>query len=747
MPETPAPAFYITTPIYYASERPHIGNAYCSVATDAIARYKKLRGYDVRFLTGTDEHGQKVERMAANRGVAPREYVDGIVAWTMKLWKLMDIDYDVFMRTTDGFHVEAVKKIFRKLYDQGDIYKGKYEGLYCTPCETFFTEKQLAGSKCPDCGREVELISEEAYFFRLSAYQERLMRHIEDNPRFIAPRSRQNEMVNNFLKPGLEDLCVSRTSFKWGVPVDFDPAHVVYVWVDALPNYITSLGYMSGDDSLLKRYWPADIHIVGKEIVRFHTIIWPAMLMALDLPLPKQVFGHGWLTVDGEKMSKSKGNVVDPWALTEKYGIDAVRYFLLREITFGADGDFSAGALVGRINSDLANDLGNLLSRTVGMIDRYFGGVLPAEQAGNPLDGEIRAFAAKTAESAGEAMDRLQPHAALAEIWNFVRRMNKYADETQPWVLVKDGGRKAELAGVMYTLAESLRIIAVLISPFMTRAPGKIRAQLNIPENNTDWDGASKFGLLPKEVKITKGEVIFPRIDVKTAAVPATVHDISKRPERGNDTRHPGSGNDISHPGSGNDTRHPGSGNDTCHPGSGNDTCHPGSGNDISHPERSEGSKILRSAQNDKNDVFEKNDKNDGFEMKDKNDGFDMKDKNDGFETKDKNYITIEDFAKVKLLLGKVLSCERMEGSDKLLKLHIDLGAGEKPRQIVSGIAKWYAPEEMAGKTVVVAANLKPAKLRGVMSEGMILAASDENGNLAVITADEKGVGIGAEVR
>ncbi|MCL2698685.1 MAG: methionine--tRNA ligase [Defluviitaleaceae bacterium] len=508
--------FYITTPIYYPNDNLHIGHAYCSVAADSIARYKKLRGYDVFFLTGTDEHGQKIERAAKNNNTSPKEYVDKIVVGIKELWTLMDVEYDKYIRTTDDYHVAAIQKIFKKLYDQGDIYKGTYEGWYCTPDEAFFTERQLADGKCPDCKRDVEMVREEAYFFKMSKYQDRLLKHIEDNPEFMMPQSRQNEMVNNFLKPGLDDLCVSRTSFTWGVPVDFDPGHVVYVWIDALSNYITALGYASDDDSLYQKYWPADLHLVGKEIFRFHTIIWPIMLMALDIPLPKQVFGHGWLIIDGGKMSKSKGTVIDPVALVGQYGVDAIRYFLMRDVSFGQDGNFTNEALIHRINSDLANDLGNLLSRTVGMIDKYFGGKLPAEQAGTAYDAGLKETAAAAVAKMEAAMNGLHISDALNEIWNLIRRTNKYIDETTPWILVKDGTKQAELAGALYNLTEVLRIVSVLISPFMPNTPKAIRGQLNMSDESLlTWDAAQKFGLLPKEVTITKGEIVFPRIDIK----------------------------------------------------------------------------------------------------------------------------------------------------------------------------------------------------------------------------------------
>jgi len=639
--------FYITTPIYYPSDKLHIGHSYTTVAADSMARYKKMRGFDVQFLTGTDEHGQKIERRAKEQNTTPKAYVDNIVDWIKDLWKTMDIDYDVFIRTTDAHHEAAVQQIFKRLYDQGDIYKSAYEGKYCTPCETFFTERQLVDGKCPDCGRDVETVKEESYFFRLSKYQDRLTEYIESHPEFIQPQSRQNEMLNNFLKPGLEDLCVSRTSFKWGIPVDFDPGHVVYVWIDALSNYITALGYGSDDDSAYQKYWPADVHLVGKEIVRFHTLIWPIMLMALDLPLPKQVFGHGWLVIDGGKMSKSKGNVVDPRVLVDKYGVDAVRYFLMREVAFGQDGNFTHELFFHRINADLANDLGNLLSRTVGMIEKYFGGTLPAVQTPHPLDAEITQTAAAVVAAYEEKMEQMFFSDALSEVWNLVRRANKYIDETAPWVLAKDETKQAELANVLYILAETLRVLSILISPFMPNTPAAIHQQLNMTDNSLHtWDSVLTFGLLPKEVSITKADIVFPRIDVKKeleaieAAAPAEPINKEETPAKKEEKK----------------------------------------------PETPE-------------------------------------------------FIGIEDFAKIKMQTGTVLACEPVEGSDKLLKSQIKIAA--ETRQIVSGIAQHYTPEQMVGKNVVVVVNLKPVKLRGVLSEGMILAATDETGKLAIVTTDE----------
>ncbi|WP_010681080.1 methionine--tRNA ligase [Acetivibrio cellulolyticus] len=629
--------YYITTPIYYPSDKLHIGHSYTTVAADAVARYKRLKGYDVMFLTGTDEHGQKIQRKAEAKGVTPKQYVDEIVDGIKDLWKLMKITNDRFIRTTDKNHEEAVQKIFKKLYDQGDIYKSEYEGWYCTPCESFWTKTQLVDGKCPDCGREVELTKEESYFFRLSKYQDRLIKFIEENPEFIQPVSRQNEMLNNFLRPGLEDLCVSRTTFNWGVPVTFDEKHVVYVWIDALSNYITALGFMSEDEQAYKKYWPADVHLVGKEIVRFHTIIWPAMLMALGEPLPKQIYGHGWLLLEGGKMSKSKGNVVDPVVLVEKYGLDAIRYFLLREVPFGSDGVFSNEALINRINSDLANDLGNLVSRTVAMIDKYFDGVMPDERLEGDFDQDLKKVVMETPPKVEQLLDKLQFSSALTEIWKVISRTNKYIDETMPWALAKDEANKPRLAGVMYNLAESLRIVSILLQPFMPETPEKIWNQLGLTDKKTiDWDSTQNWGVYPAGTKVNKGDVIFPRIDIKKE-----MEELEKLT--------------------------------------------------VQQPE--------------------KKDQKDAVKQKEE------KASPDGF-------ISIEDFAKIDLRVAKVLEAEKVEGADKLLKLKLEMG--EEIRQVVSGIAKHYSPDELIGKFVILVANLKPVKLKGIESQGMILAALDK---------------------
>ena len=639
------PTYYITTPIYYPSNKLHIGHSYTTVAADAMSRYKRLRGYDVMFLTGTDEHGQKIERSAKEAGVTPKEFVDGIVDWIKELWEAMDITYDQFIRTTDKPHKEAVQKIFKILYDKGDIYKSSYEGLYCTPCETFFTEHQLASGMCPDCNRPVEEVKEESYFFKLSKYQDALIKHINDNPEFIKPESRKNEMLNNFLLPGLEDLCVSRTSFKWGIPVEFDPGHVVYVWIDALSNYISALGYLTEDDEKYKKYWPADVHLVGKEIVRFHSIIWPALLMALDIPLPKQIFGHGWLVIDGGKMSKSVGNVVDPKVLVGRYGSDAIRYFLLREIAFGQDGNFTNEALITRMNSDLANDFGNLVSRTVAMIEKYFDGTLPAEQESNEFDSQIQELVKDSINQVEVHMEKMLFNDALNDIWTIVRRLNKYIDETTPWVLAKDEANNAKLANVLYTLAEGIRIVSVMIQPFMPQTPAKVWEQLGIEEGDlTAWDSIKEWGKISKTLTVKKGEIIFPRIDIKKELAELEVNVKEAKKE-----------------------------------------------------------KVIKTKKAE--------------------------------EVKEVEEITIDEFFKSELKIGEVIECEPVPKADRLLVSKIKIG--DEVRQIVSGIAQHYKPEEFVGKKVVVVTNLKPVKLRGLLSEGMVLCATDDEGKLVAVGPTE----------
>lgn len=649
--------FYITTPIYYPSDKLHIGHSYCTVATDVMARYKRMRGFDVMFLTGTDEHGQKIEEKAAAAGVTPQEYVDKVVDSIKKLWQLMNISNDRFVRTTDDYHIESVQKIFKELYDRGEIYKGSYKGKYCTPCESFWTDSQLVDGKCPDCGREVSEAKEEAYFFRLSKYSDRLTKfYYEENPTFIEPVSRLNEMVNNFIKPGLEDLCVSRTSFTWGVPVTFDPGHIVYVWVDALSNYITALGYGNDRYHDYEKYWPADVHFVGKEITRFHTIIWPAMLMALELPLPKKVFGHGWLLLEGGKMSKSKGNVVDPVVLCERYGVDAIRYFLLREFPFGSDGVFSNEALITRINSDLANDLGNLVSRTLSMGERYFGQVLPQARRFITPDEQLVAILDNVREQYSVLMEGFAFQAALAEVFKVVSRANKYIDETEPWVLGKNADETDRLAAVIYNLLEVVRICAVLLLPFMPDTCKKIFEQLGCPEDECTYERAIYFA--NTSYCFDKTCNLFPRIDVKKELELLAQHKAER---------------------------------------------------------------AVIAAPPSKSDCNSKS-----------------------LEAKIEGIVTIDDFMNVNLIVAKIIDCVAVPKSDKLLKLSLDDGSGNA-RQVVSGIHPWYKPEQLSGKKVVIVSNLKPVKLRGVMSEGMILAA--DVGDAARVLFIDDDVPCGARIR
>ncbi|NCA67201.1 MAG: methionine--tRNA ligase [Clostridia bacterium] len=645
------PTYYITTPIYYPSGKWHLGTCYTTVVCDALARFKRMQGFDTYYLTGTDEHGQKIEGVAQKAGVTPKEFVDKQVDTLIKLWELLGISYDQFIRTTDREHEEAVQKIFTKLYEKGDIYKAEYEGWYCVPCESFWTKTQLIEGKCPDCGREVILTKEESYFFRLSKYQDRLIRLIEDNPEFLLPKSRQNEMLNNFLRPGLQDLAVTRTSFKWGVPVPFDDKHVIYVWIDALANYITALGYTANDPSLFNRYWPADVHMMGKEIVRFHSIIWPALLMALDLPVPKKVYGHGWLLLGSDKISKSRGNIVDPVELSARYSVDAIRYFLLREVPFGNDGIYTNLSLLSRINSDLVNDLGNLIKRTVAMVVQYCGGIIPEFGVVEENDKDIINNAETMLADIIKNMDSLLVPEALQRIWSLIQRANKYIDENAPWLLFKDSEKAKRLDTVLYILAECIRFVGVALTPYIPTTAADILKELGLacPDN---FDGLKAFGQLKAGGKVYPDKPLFPRIDI-----PKELESMERRAAE--------------------------------------------LAGDNSKPE--EAPSKLEKAQ-----------------------------------------IAIEDFAKINLQVGTVKSAEKMPKADKLLILKVDIAG--KERTIVSGIAKWYTPTSMIGKQVVVIANLAPAKLRGVDSEGMILCAENKNGDIVVVSPESL-VESGSEVR